>query len=108
MITALLSSVLAVVAPTVTIQPGALDPGPHAAGPHVDGRVLHDGSMRLELRAPRASFLGMSGDRYVVHLSRADGSHTRVMWIRADGRQRVIAATATRRPRRCSARTAGT
>jgi hypothetical protein len=90
MITALLSLVLAVVAPTVSIQPGALDQGPHVAGPHVEGRVLHDGTMRMAFRAPRVTFLGVSGDRYVMHLSRADGSNARVMWIRADESQRVL------------------
>lgn len=90
MINALLSLVLAVVAPTLSLQPGTLDKGPHPAGPHVEGRVLHDGPMRMAFRAPRVTFLGMSGDRYVMHLSRADGSNSRVLWIRADESQRVL------------------
>ena len=77
-------------APTVELKPGSIDRGPDIAGTHVEGRTLVDGLMRMKFRAPRVTFLGMSGDRYVVHLARKDGSHSRVMWIRADESQRVL------------------
>lgn len=87
MITALLSALLAA---TVSLHPGALPQGPHPDGPHVERRVLHDGEMRMTFRAPRVTYLGSLGDRYVVRLSRADGSNARVMWIRANEKQRVL------------------
>lgn len=87
MISALISALLSV----VTLQPASLPAGPHPSGPHVERRVLHDGEMRMAFRAPRVEYLGALGDRYVVRLSRADGSNVRVMWIRADESQKVLA-----------------
>lgn len=84
MITALISALL------VTLSPGALPAGPHPAGPHIDGRVLHDDSVRISFDADRVGYLGMSDDRYVVRLSSADGSDARIIWARADGREREI------------------
>ncbi len=88
--TAILSALLATVAPTVSIQPAALDRGPDVPDPHVEGRTLIDGSMRMTFRAPNVTYLGKSGKRYVVHLARRDGSHRRVLWIRADEKQKVL------------------
>jgi hypothetical protein len=77
-------------APTVEIKPRALDRGADVPDPHVEGRVIHDGSTRLAFRAPRVTLLGTSGRWYVVHLSRTDGSHARVMRIDASERQKVL------------------
>ena len=88
--TALLSLLLAAVAPTVPLHPAELDRGPDVPGPHVEGRVLVDGSMRMAFRAPSVTYLGKSGDRYVVHLMRRDGSHARVLWITAGEKQKVL------------------
>lgn len=87
MITTFVSALLAA---TVSLHPASLPAGPHPDGPHVDGRVLHDGSMRMTFRAPHVDYLGQLGSRYVVRLSRADGSNSRVMWIRPDETQRVL------------------
>lgn len=86
----LLASPAAAEAPTVELRPGSLSRGADVPDPHVEGRVLHDASMRMTFRAPRVTYLGMSGHRYVVHLSRKDGSNARVLWIRADESQRVL------------------
>jgi hypothetical protein len=88
--TALLSALLAAVAPTVAIHPAQLDRGPDVLGPHVEGRVLVDGSTRIAFRDPAVTYLGKSGNRYVVHVMRNDGSHARVLWVRADERQKVL------------------
>ena len=74
----------------VTLSPTALPAGPHPAGPHLDGRVLHDGSVHLRLPGEQVSYLGQSGDRYVVRVSESDGAEASVMWMRADGRHREI------------------
>lgn len=87
MISAIVSALAAVV---VSLSPTSLPAGPHPSGPHVDGRMLHDGSMRMAFRAPRVTYLGQLGDRYVVQLTRRDGSNARVMWIRPDESQRVL------------------
>jgi hypothetical protein len=87
---AVIASPAAAGAPTVELKPGSIERGPDVTGPHVEGRTLVDGSMRMKFRAPRVTFLGKSGDRYVVHLSRKDGSNARVLWIRADESQRVL------------------
>ncbi|WP_243057327.1 hypothetical protein [Nocardioides sp. SR21] len=84
MITALVSALL------LSLAPASLPAGPHPAGAHVDGRVVHDGSVRLRMDAASVGLLGMSDDRYVVRLSDADGSDARIIWVRADGRQREI------------------
>jgi hypothetical protein len=83
-------SVADAAAPSVELKPGSIERGADVAGPHVEGRTLVDGSMRMTFRAPRVTFLGRSGDRYVVHLSRKDGSNARIIWIRADESQRVL------------------
>ena len=88
--TALLSLLLAAVAPTVSIHPAQLDRGPDVPGPHVEGRVLVDGSMRMAFRAPSVTYLGKSGNRYYVHLMRRDGSHARVLWITPSEKQKVL------------------
>ncbi|HEU5035847.1 MAG TPA: hypothetical protein VFT70_02500 [Nocardioides sp.] len=88
--TALLSLLLAAVAPTVTIHPAQLDRGPDVPGPHVEGRVLVDGSMRMSFRAPSVTYLGKSGDRYYVHLMQRDGANRRVLWITPDEKQKVL------------------
>lgn len=90
-LTALVASPAAAAAPTVDVRPAALERGADVPDPHVEGRVLHDGSMRLRFDAPRVTLLGTSGDRYVVLLARQDGSRSRVIWIRADETQRVLA-----------------
>jgi hypothetical protein len=77
-------------APHVEVRPAALDRGADVPDPHVEGRVIHDGSTRLAFRASRVTLLGTSGDRYVVHLARRDGSGSRVIWIRADETERVL------------------
>ena len=88
--TALLSLLLAAVAPTVAVHPASLDRGPDVAGPHVEGRVLVDGSMRMTFRAPVVTYLGKSGNRYVVHLMRRNGSHARVLSITPSEQQKVL------------------
>ncbi|MGY2704172.1 hypothetical protein [Nocardioides sp. HB32] len=88
--TALLSLLLAVAAPTVSVHPSSLDRGPDVTGPHVEGRVLVDGPMRMTFRAPVVTYLGKSGNRYYVHLSRRTGGHARVLWITPSERQKVL------------------
>jgi hypothetical protein len=87
---AILSLFLAVVAPTVAIHPSSLPRGADVSGPHVEGRVLVDGSMRMTFRAPVVTYVGKSGHRYYVHLMRRDGSNSRVLWITPSERQRVL------------------
>ena len=84
-------SVTAAEAPTVDLRPGSIERGEDVADPHVEGRTIHDGSLRLSFRAPVVTLLGKTGERYVVHLSRRDGSNARVLWIRPDETSKVLA-----------------
>ena len=88
--TAILSALLAVAAPTVTLHPTQLDRGPDVPGPHVEGKVLHDGSTRIPFKAGVVTLLGTSPVGYVVHLMRDNGTHSRVVTVSDEGARRTI------------------
>lgn len=89
--TAILSALLTLAAPSVTIHPAQLDRGPDVAGPHVEGRTLVDGSTRLTFHDPVVTYLGRSGDRYVVHLMTRNGDRPRVVAVGGGERRTVLA-----------------
>ncbi len=88
--TAILSALLTLAAPSVTIHPAQLDRGPDVAGPHVEGRTLVDGSTRLTFHDPVVTYLGRSGDRYVVHLMTRAGNRERVIAVGGGAPRRVL------------------
>ncbi|WP_395696244.1 hypothetical protein [Nocardioides sp.] len=89
--TAILSALLTMAAPTVTLHPAQLDRGPDVSGPHVEGRVLVDGSTRISFRDPVVTLLGTSRDhRYVVHLMTRAGNRERVIAVGGGAPRRVL------------------
>lgn len=88
--TAILSALLAVAAPTVTLHPAQLDRGPDVPGPHVEGRVLVDGSTRISFKAGVVTLLGTSPVGYVVHLMRDNGSRSRIVTVDDEGDRRTL------------------
>jgi hypothetical protein len=81
------ASPAAAATPTVELKPRSLERGADVPDPHVEGRVLRDGSTRIAFDAARVRLLGTSGRWYVVHLARKDGTHARV--VRADATERT-------------------
>ena len=78
-------------APTVMIKPRALDRGPEVTTPHLEGRFVVDGDIRLRVRGKQRHLLGRSGDGYVVVVLR--GEDYRAVRIRPGRRQRVLFET---------------
>lgn len=78
-------------APTVELKPGSIERGDDIAGPHVEGRTVVDGSLRITLGWPDVSLLGTSGKAYVVLVSEEDGSGPKVLRVRPDDSYRVLA-----------------
>lgn len=78
-------------APTVELRPGSLDRGDDVAGPHVEGRTLVDGTLRISFRWPNVTLLGTSGTAYVVNVSRTDGTHQQTLRVHRDDSFTVLA-----------------
>lgn len=62
---------------TTTIRLGELERGADATVPHLEGKTLVDGDLRITFSAGQVRFLGVSGDDYVVATSTADGTSKR-------------------------------
>jgi hypothetical protein len=68
------------------IKPGALPRGADVAIPHVDGRHVVDGDVRVRVGADYLRLLGRSGKAYVVHVANADGTtNSRIQRVTAQG-----------------------
>jgi hypothetical protein len=53
--------------------------------PHLDGKTVVDGSVRVRIKAPTVRLLGKSGSAYVVATADAQGGHGRILRVAADG-----------------------
>ncbi|MDO9495328.1 MAG: hypothetical protein Q7J48_06480 [Nocardioides sp.] len=94
-LTAGLAAVLAGVAPAHTIEPlelrpAALERGADIRLPHLEGRTVVDGDVRVRVRGERVTLLGRSGKGYVVGVTRADGSGGVVKRVRPGAPARVL------------------
>lgn len=70
------------------IRPAQLERGADLAFPHVDGKTIVDGGVRVKVRAPRVLLLGPSGDDYVVATSNKFGTgHYRTFRVTAGGKR---------------------
>lgn len=67
------------------LKPGRLDRGSDIAGPHVEGKTVVDGEVRVRIKAGMVILLGKSGDEYVVGTTDKNGDHSRTFRVTADG-----------------------
>jgi hypothetical protein len=77
--------------PAVTITAGGLARGADVAGPHLDGKTIVDGSLRIRVAAPMVRLLGKSGSAYVVGTASKQGGHGRIYRVAADGTRTLLA-----------------
>ncbi len=73
---------------TTIINPQRLERGADIAVPHMEGRTVVDGDVRVKVEARRAVLLGASRDGYVVDTFR--GGHHQTLWVAADSPQRTL------------------
>jgi hypothetical protein len=90
-LTATLVAAPATAKPTVFLTPGSLSRGPDVAGPHLDGKKVVDGSVRVRIHAPTVRLLGKSGSAYVVGTASKQGGHGRIYRVAADGSKTLLA-----------------
>ena len=77
--------------PETVLRPAELKRGPDIAIPHLEGRTVVDGDVRIKVDAPRVDLLGPSGNDYVVGTSNADGSaRFRVLRLTPSGDRTVL------------------
>jgi hypothetical protein len=73
------------------IKPAQLERGEDVRIPHLEGKTVVDGDVRVKVRVPRLRLLGKSGDDYVVGASnKSGGGHFRVLRVTADGERAVL------------------
>lgn len=95
-LTAGLAAVMAGVAPAHTVEavelrPAALERGADIRIPHLEGRTVVDGDVRVRVRGSgRVVLLGRSGKGYVVGVTRDDGSGGVIKRVRPGAPARVL------------------
>jgi hypothetical protein len=81
----------AVAVPETVLRPAELQRGPDISIPHLEGRTVVDGDVRIKVDAPRVDLLGRSGTAYVVGTSNADGTaRFRVLRLTPSGGRTVL------------------
>ena len=77
--------------PATLLAPAALPRGEAVTLPHVRGRTIVDGHVRIPVEAARVTMIGRSGTAYVVNASGADGlRRLRTLRVDADGSTTVL------------------
>jgi len=71
--------------PTQTLNPSKLPRGADVAIPHVEGKTVVDGSVRIAVKAANVTLLGTSGTAYIVGTSDANGEGGHVIRLEANG-----------------------
>ncbi len=89
--TLVLTGTAVAVPATTEIKPGALPRGADTAIPHLEGKTVVDGDVRVRVRAAAVRLLGRSGSSYVVHTQNRDFTVSRLVRLEADGSRTVIA-----------------
>jgi hypothetical protein len=85
------SAAPAAAVPETELRPARLERGEDVKLPHLEGKTIVDGDVRVEVRAPRLRLLGKSGDDYVVGASnRSGGGDFRVLRVTAEGERSVL------------------
>jgi len=77
--------------PAITLTPGGLTRGADVSIPHLEGKTVVDGAVRVKVKAPMLRLLGKSGAAYVVGTANAQGAKGRIYRVAADGTKTLIA-----------------
>jgi hypothetical protein len=72
-------------AATTSLNPAQLPRGADVATPHLEGRTIVDGSVRIRIAAPTVRLLGKSGTAYVVGTADRQGAHGHFLRVQPDG-----------------------
>lgn len=73
------------------LDPARLPRGEDVAVAHVEGSTFVDGERRIDLGAPRATYVGRAGDAHVVATSSRHGNaRQRIVRVEPDGSLRVL------------------
>jgi hypothetical protein len=75
----------ATAAATTTLNPAKLPRGADVAIPHLEGKTVVDGSVRIRIKAPALRLLGKSGTSYVVGTADRQGAHGQFFRVAPDG-----------------------
>jgi WD40 repeat protein len=81
---------LAAQAPSVGIQPDRLERGPDIAIPHLEGKTVVDGDVRIRVRAGFVTLLGQSAGGYVIGTANADHQKPRLWRYSPDGSRTLL------------------
>ena len=76
---------------TTVIKPGTLPQGADVALPHLEGKTVVDGDVRIRVRAGIVRLLGRSGTSYVVSTTDKQDAHGRLLTLTPDGTRKVLA-----------------
>jgi hypothetical protein len=90
-VTATLLASPATAKPAITLTPGDLTRGADVSGPHLEGKTVVDGPVRVKVKAPMLRLLGKSGAAYIVGTANAQGGHGRIYRVAADGTRILLA-----------------
>jgi hypothetical protein len=71
--------------PTTTLNPAKLPRGADVSIPHLEGKTVVDGAVRIPVKGKSVRLLGKSGTSYVVATARRNGSGGRVLRYDAGG-----------------------
>jgi hypothetical protein len=76
-------------APT-TLNPAKLPRGADVAIPHLEGKTVVDGSVRIRIKAPTLRLLGKSGTSYIVGTADRQGAHGKFFRVAPDGTRTTL------------------
>jgi hypothetical protein len=71
--------------PTQTLNPSQLPRGADVAIPHLEGKTVVDGAVRIPVKAPNVFLFGKSGAAYIVGTSDKQGNAGRALRLEANG-----------------------
>jgi hypothetical protein len=91
--TPLLAAAPSTAAPVqVTIKPTALQKGPHQAGVHLDGKTIHDGSVKVKVDAERVLLFGKWNQYYIVATGNQSWGNVKLVRVAKSGNTRLLLA----------------
>lgn len=71
--------------PAINLTPGSLTRGADVAIPHLDGKTVIDGAVRVKIKAPTVRLLGKSGADYIVATANREGGNGKIFRVAAGG-----------------------
>jgi hypothetical protein len=70
---------------TQTLNPSKLPRGDDVAIPHMEGKTVVDGAVRISVKAPKVVLFGKSGTAYIVGTTDKQGNDGRALRLEANG-----------------------